>query len=119
MAKTDSQDVQEWLNKISAYDRTFKKWQGRVEKIIKRYRDDSRGYNDTTAKFNILWSNVQTIIPAVFSRLPKPEVTRRFRDNDPVGRVAAMILQRSLEFEVEHYRDYSSAMKNSGMSGRW
>ena len=113
MAKTDSQDVQEWLNKISAYDRTFKKWQGRVEKIIKRYRDDARGYNDTTAKFNILWSNVQTIVPAVFSRLPKPEVTRRFRDNDPVGRVAALILQRSLEFEVEHYRDYSAAMHNS------
>lgn len=101
---------QEFTNAISAYDRTFKKWQGRVEKILKRYRDDNRGYNDTQCKFNVLWSNVQTIIPAVFARLPKPEVTRRFRDNDPVGRVAAMILQRGLEFEVEHYADYRSAM---------
>ena len=114
MAKKDTpdQEVQKWLNHISAYERTFKKWEGRVEKILKRYRDDARGYNDTTAKFNVLWSNIQTIVPAVFSRLPKPEVTRRYRDNDPVGRVASIILQRSLEFEVEHYPDYRAAMKN-------
>lgn len=114
MAKKDSPDseIQEWLNAIAAYERTFKKWEGRVEKILKRYRDDQRGYNDATAKFNVLWSNVQTIVPAVFSRLPKPEVTRRYRDNDPVGRVASIILQRALEFEVEHYPDYKAAMKN-------
>lgn len=115
MAKKDTpdQEVQKWLNHIAAYERTFKKWEGRVEKILKRYRDDSRGYNDTTAKFNVLWSNVQTIVPAVFSRLPKPEVTRRYRDNDPVGRVASIILQRALEFEVEHYPDYKAAMRNA------
>ena len=108
-----NQEVSDWVNAIATYDRTFKKWEGRTEKIIKRYRDDARGYNDPTTKFNILWSNVQTIIPAVFSRLPKPEVTRRFRDNDPIGRVAGMILQRALEFEVEHYPDYRSAMQNA------
>ncbi|MCX6010219.1 MAG: molecular chaperone, partial [Chloroflexi bacterium] len=114
MADTElpNNEVQDWLNAISAYDRTFKKWEARNEKIIKRYRDDSRGYNDPTAKFNILWSNVQTIVPAVYARVPKPEVTRRFRDNDPVGRVASMILQRALAYEVEHYTDYRSALNN-------
>lgn len=108
-----NQEVQEWINAITAYERTFKKWEGRVEKILKRYRDENRGYmGNATSRFNVLWSNVQTIQPAVFSRLPKPEVTRRFRDNDPVGRVAGMILQRGLEFEVEHYPDYKAAMKN-------
>ena len=115
MAKKEAPDtrVQEWINAISAYERTFKKWEGRVDKILKRYRDENRGYTtNNTSRFNVLWSNVQTITPAVFSRLPKPEVTRRFRDNDPVGRVASMILQRGLEFEVEHYPDYRAAMKN-------
>lgn len=110
---TPDKEVTQWLNHISAYERTFKKWEGRVEKILKRYRDDARGYNDTSAKFNILWSNVQTVVPAVFSRLPRPEVTRRYRDNDPVGRVASIILQRALEFEVEHYPDYKAAMRNA------
>lgn len=105
--------VQKWLQAISLYERDFKKWEHRTEKILKKYRDDSRSDTRPTAKFNILWSNVQTIVPAVFSRLPKPDVSRRFRDNDPVGRVAALILERALEFEIEHYPDYRAAMKNS------
>lgn len=102
---------EDWYNTIAQYERTFKEWEGRADKIVKRYRDESRSRNNPTAKFNILWSNVQTITPAVFARLPRPDVSRRFRDNDPVGRVASMMLERALEYEIEHYGDYSSAMK--------
>lgn len=109
----DTQDVQKWLEMIATYENTFKKWESRVDKILKRYRDDTRDRGQTGAKFNILWSNVQTVIPAVFSRLPKPDVSRRFRDNDPIGRVASLLLERALEFEIEHYPDYRAAMENS------
>jgi hypothetical protein len=104
----------QWITTISTYDREFKKWEGRTDKILRRYRDEQRSQSsrDASARFNILWSNVQTAIPAVFSRLPKPDVSRRHRDNDPVGRVAALILERGLEFEVDHYPDYRAAMKN-------
>ncbi len=104
---------QDWYNTIAQYERTFKEWEGRSDKIVKRYRDDQRSRNNPNAKFNILWSNVQTITPAVFARLPRPDVSRRFRDNDPIGRVASMMLERALEYEIEHYGDYSSAMKQS------
>jgi hypothetical protein len=104
---------EDWYNCIAQYERTFKEWEGRADKIVKRYRDESRSRNNPQAKFNILWSNVQTITPAVFARLPRPDVSRRFRDNDPVGRVASMMLERALEFEIEHYNDYASAMKQA------
>jgi len=104
---------QDWYNCIASYERTFKEWEGRSDKIVKRYRDDSRTRNNPNAKFNILWSNVQTITPAVFARLPRPDVSRRFRDNDPIGRVASMMLERALEYEIEHYGDYASAMKQT------
>jgi hypothetical protein len=104
---------QDWYNTIAQYERTFKEWEGRADKIVKRYRDDQRSRNNPNAKFNILWSNVQTITPAVFARLPRPDVSRRFRDNDPIGRVASMMLERALEYEIEHYGDYASAMKQS------
>lgn len=106
--------AQQWIGAIALYEREFKKWEARTEKILKRYRDDSRnsGSGATTCRFNILWSNVQTAIPAVFSRLPQPDVSRRHRDNDPVGRVAALLLERGLEFEVDHYPDYAAAMRN-------
>jgi hypothetical protein len=104
---------EDWYNCIAQYERTFKEWEGRADKIVKRYRDESRSRNNPNAKFNILWSNVQTITPAVFARLPRPDVSRRFRDNDPIGRVASMMLERALEFEIEHYNDYASAMKQA------
>ena len=106
-------EYQDWYNTIGQYERTFKDWEGRADKIVKRYRDDSRTRNNPNAKFNILWSNVQTITPAIFARLPRPDVSRRFRDNDPIGRVASMMLERALDYEITHYGDYKSAMNQS------
>lgn len=106
-------DYTKWYNKITTYERSFKDWEGRADKIVKRYKDDQRLKNNPQTRFNILWSNVQTITPAIFARLPRPDVSRRFRDNDPIGRVASMMLERALEFELEHCPDYKSAMSNS------
>lgn len=102
-----------WIEKIAMYDRAFKKWVNRSEAITKRYRDfdEAEGSKKDRADFNILWSNIQTLMPATFARVPKPDVSRRWRDNDPAGRVAALLLERALTFEIEHYQDYKSAMK--------
>lgn len=107
--------LQKWLGHITAYDNAFSKWERRVQKILERYRDEDRGQSDGQyqVKFNILWSNVQTLVPATYSRLPKPDVSRRFLDSDPVGRVAGMILERALDYEVTHYADYRATMRAS------
>ena len=111
--KRTTPELKGWLDDVSSYERTFKRWETRVEAILKRYRDEQRQGASiaASAKFNILWSNVQTLVPATFSRLPLPSVSRRFRDNDPVGRVSSLILERGLEFEVHHYPFYRRSMK--------
>jgi len=110
----NSTGVQKWLNVISAYDNEFKKWEARTTKIVKRYRDDNRSqHTNETAKFNILWSNVQTLIPAVYAKLPKAVAERRFGDNDQVGRVAGQLIERALDFEIEHYPDFRATMKHA------
>ena len=98
---------------IATYDREFDKWKKQSKKIIQRYRDDNRSANNggTSVRFNILWSNVQTLVPATFAKLPEPDVSRMFLDNDPVGRVAALILERALKYEIEHYPDYAASMR--------
>jgi hypothetical protein len=114
MQKEDSKHSYEsWYKTIMGYERSYKRWEARVDRIVKKYKDDSRYDRNPNARFNILWSNVQTIQPAIFARLPRPDVSRRFRDNDPIGRVASMMLERALEFEIEHYGDYKSAMNNA------
>ena len=67
----------------------------RAKKIVERYRDEREiGTQNPTQlgsqkKFNILWSNVQTLQPALFSKTPIPDIGRRYKDRDPVGLAAA------------------------------
>lgn len=110
--------LQSWLDDVATYDRAFKSWESRVEKILKRYRDEGRRSSKSTSRFNILWSNVQTLVAATFSRLPKPDVSRRFRDQDPVGRVASLILERGLDYHVQHYPEYRMSLK-AGVADRF
>lgn len=112
----EKRKLNSWNETIAAYEREFKSWEGRVEKILKRYRDErimSGAAAQSQCRFNILWSNVQTLVPATFGRLPQPDVSRRFKDNDQVGRVASLILERALDFEVQHYPDYRETMTQS------
>lgn len=105
-------DAQFYLEHIAGYEREFKTWEGRVDKIVKRYRDEKRDKSaNSQAKFNVLWSNVQTLKSATFARMPLPDVSRRFKDNDPIGRVASLILERALDFEVQHFRDFGASLR--------
>lgn len=87
--------VSYWLAQDGVAEKKERNWIKRSRKIVQRYRDD-RGSAPSTAahRYNILWSNVQTIRPALYSRTPKPDIERRFHDADPVGRVASTILER-------------------------
>ena len=94
---------------FSQYEKDFQKWEGRVEKILKRYRDE-RTTTTAQSHYNILWANVQTLKAATFSRMPRPDVSRRFKDNDPVARVAALLLERALDFEITHIDDFQRSL---------
>ena len=94
---------------FSQYEKEFAKWEGRVEKIVRRYRDD-RTTTTAQSHYNILWANVQTLKAATFSRMPRPDVSRRHKDNDPVARVAALLLERALDFEVTNTEDFHHAL---------
>ena len=102
-------EVQKYLDMFSQYDKEFGKWEGRVEKILKRYRDE-RTTTTAQSHYNILWANVQTLKAATFSRMPKPDVSRRFKDNDPVARVASILLERALDFEITHTTDFQESL---------
>jgi hypothetical protein len=87
-----------WLDQIDAYDSKFSSWEKRSKKIIKRYKDDRA--NKGGSRFNILWSNIQTLRPALYASPPKPNIDRRFQDDDDLGRYAALVLERSVSYFV-------------------
>ena len=104
--------VELYLNTVTQYDKEFAKWSSRTDKILRRYRDE-RQVNSVQSRYNMLWANVSTLKAATFSRMPKADVSRRFKDNDPVGRVASMILERAMDFEITHYGDLKHCLEAS------
>ena len=111
----ETNKLSKYLSAISTYEKEFKKWETRTEKILKRYRDEDRftDRGEGEVKFNILWSNVQTLVPATYSKIPQATVSRRFKDNDPVGRVSSLILERALDFEINNYPDFRATMRQT------
>lgn len=89
-----------WLNQLQYCERKYKRFWTRGEQIIKRYKN-KRSYMSqsiplTQKRMNVLWANVQTQMPVLFSQVPKANVQRRNKDRNPVGRMAAMVLERCL-----------------------
>jgi hypothetical protein len=92
--------VQRWSNEIALYEKSAGTWHEKGRKIVKRFKDERTNAQENVARFNVLWSNIKTLLPACYSRNPKPEVERRFKDKDPVGRVASEVLERSLDWVI-------------------
>lgn len=112
MSKTEQNA---WGPQFEAYNRSFTPWLKRMDKIVKRYRDEREQSDVTgegnTKKINIYYSNVSILQPAIYNRLPQPLVRRRYADKDPVGRVASDILQRCLETSIE--KDFNTVMEQA------
>jgi hypothetical protein len=121
-----------WMMELDLADKGEKNWRERAKDVNARYRDEkedstSNNYsiNDnrysSSNRFNILYSNVQTICPALYNQSPKPDVRRRYRDADKLGKVIADIMERALSFTMDDYdfdRFMRLSVKDCQLSGR-
>lgn len=93
-----------WLDRINQADKAEKAWRITAGKIITKYRSDDgvdvQG-NRRQESFNILWSNVETLSPALYNRTPKPDIRRRFADADPIAKSVSELLTRASEYTFE------------------
>lgn len=111
--KTPVDQARKWLAELRLAKKESEKWVERSKKIIRRYKDEREGWADNTKRYNILWSNIQTMLPALYGKTPRADVQRRFKDQDPVGRTAAQILERALQYEIDHYGDFDASIKTA------
>lgn len=70
-------------------------------KCGKQTFDRYRGKNKKANSFNILWANTEILQPAAYNSTPKPDVRRRFKDPDPIGKLVAETQKRCLEFATD------------------
>ena len=117
MAKTPlHDDVAFWLDEIEA----CRKRESDFRKDGRRICDIYEGNKNEATPFNILFSNTETLGPALYSATPRPIVQRRFKDEDPLGKEAATASQRVLEFQldtnVDGYETYDEVMKTATLT---
>jgi len=110
--------VQIWLSEIqSALDREkgFRKTGKRVTRLYEAGASSEAEAAQTP--FNILYSNTDTLLPALYNAVPRPVVQRRYKDESPLGKEAAKVGQRLLEFQLDasdsEYESFDDLMQLS------
>lgn len=115
-----------WQHEISAATKREKDWREEGRRILRVYDGQKAATNDTivaseAVPYNILYSNTETLLPALYSAQPRPVVVRRFKDADPLGKLAAQTGQRGLEFlidtNIEGYETFDDMMASVTLDG--
>lgn len=104
-AEKEAKAYSHWMDEIQSTKKVFEDYHKRGRKIVRLYKDDRKNTSELAGgsndRMNILWSNTETLKPALYSQTPTPNISRRFMDGDPVSRTASMILERCLTTAVE------------------
>jgi hypothetical protein len=100
--------VRLWLEAITLARKTEEAWRKRAQEALDRYRDEKERKG---RRFNILFANTQTLLPAIYNSTPVPDIRRRFGDADPVGKVAAQVLERAVSYATDAY-DFDATMRS-------
>src|SRR5579859_2530891 len=110
-----SDGVLKWRRELDLAKKREKDWFRDAEKIVKRYRGEEKKRN----RFNVLWANTDIMAAAVFNSRPDPDVRRRFRDADRVGKAICSLTERGLNvfLDGEENDETISAIRNDVLDG--
>lgn len=107
-------EILNWLAEIKDAQKREKEFRENGKKILQVYEG-----KDTP--FNVLYSNTETLLPALFSQPPKPVISRRYKDEDPVGRFVSEAGQRMLEYlidtDIDEYDNFTDSLTDVTLDG--
>lgn len=102
-----------WASEIDAARKELSPWQKSGEKIVKTYLDARTLTDADDRNFNLFAANTGILKASLYSRIPKPDVSRRYIDyDDDVARVAGVILERALSYELENDHTFDVNARN-------
>src|SRR5215471_2669938 len=105
--------AQKWQTELAASKKWMSKFSERARRCERAFMDDGDGGSVTgtarannMSRVNLFWSNVKVTLAAIYGRLPKASVDRKFKDfDDDVARVASNILERILNSDLDDDSD--------------
>lgn len=111
--QAESKFVTDWLKEIDEAAKREKDWRKEGRRIVELYE----GKKKNEYQFNILFSNTETMLPALYNSLPRPIVNRRFKTEDPMGKMSSKATERTLEYLIDNgdadYSEFDELMKSA------
>src|SRR5215510_1325414 len=102
-----------WTNRISKAEKFLDQTVQQGRRIYQRYQDERMGMDDLVKKVNFFYANTNVFKESLYNSLPKPSVSRMQKEdyNNDVARVASIIVQRGLTYEVNCCPWFDEALK--------
>lgn len=108
--KKETELSRKWLGRIKSVEtKWFEEWVKEAKEIERIFRNADRS---SSIHYNMLFSMVQTLRPALYNSLPLPDIRRRYSDDDPVALEATEVLRRGISYYSDS-ADFDQAMRDS------
>lgn len=106
-----------WKREIEAAGKAEEKWRRSAQEAVNIFRAEKieaevANLRAPDVDFNILWSNTEVLAPALYGQTPQPDIRRRFRDADPLGKKVAEILERACLYALDA-QDFDCVMEDA------
>lgn len=99
-----SPEVKAWVTELAAACKREKTYRKNANKVVALYEADKKD----DYQFNILYSNTETTLPALYNSTPRPDVQPRYKVTDQLPNTASQLCKRVLEFLLDTDQgDYS------------
>jgi hypothetical protein len=89
--------VEIWTKEIENAINYEKKWHDEADANFTIYNNEGQSKD----RYNVFWSNTQTLRSLLFSRLPKTNITQRFLDTNETNRIASEMMERSIDLYLK------------------
>lgn len=115
MSNSDtSTEIGYWLNEIDQAIKRDKDFRKHGQRVIDIYACE----DSNKVPFNILYSNTDTLLPALYSAEPRPTVKQRNKDKQDmlaqtVSRAATKMLEYLRDTGVDGYETFDAGMRNA------
>jgi hypothetical protein len=83
-----------YFREIARYEGSTAEWHADGQDIEKLYLGEIETGSERR-RLALLWTNVETLKPAVYPKMPVVQCARRYKDRDRKGRIAAELMERA------------------------
>jgi len=110
-----------WLERIASAEKREEAWIKDAEAAERAYLCDGANGGKDVPDFNILHSNVETIVPSIYNSTPVPDIRPRHGNKDAAAKDAGTLLERAISVQIDDSRldaEIEKSAQDAFMAGR-